>query len=434
MPSVTEEWPSGLRRSPGTRVDGNVSQVRILSPPPFWVGMNKDTHYDVIILGAGGAGLMCAIEAGKRGRRVLVLDHADKIGKKILISGGGRCNFTNLGASAENYISQNKHFCKSAFGQYTQHHFIEMVKRHKIAFHEKKLGQQFCDDSAQKIVDMLLEECKKVGAKIQIKTTIENVEKKDDQFIVQTSQGTVTSNSLVIATGGLSIPKIGATSFGYQIAKQFDLKIIETVPALVPFTYNHKDLEMYEGLSGISFDAIVSCKKTSFRENVLMTHRGVSGPAILQISSYWEPGDEINIHMLPELDWQEFLKQKRNEVPKQELKTVLSDVLPKRFAQRLVEHQKIPNPIMAQLSDKHIRELEQFFTKFTIKPNGTEGYRKAEVTRGGVDTNELNARTLETKKVSGLFFIGEVVDVTGWLGGYNFQWAWSSGFAAGQVV
>ena len=393
-----------------------------------------NTHYDVLVLGAGGAGLMCAIEAGKRGQRVLVLDHADKLGKKILISGGGRCNFTNLGAEADRYLSQNKHFCKSAFSQFTQHDFIALVKKHKIAFHEKKLGQQFCDESAQQIVDMLLAECDEANAKIQLNSIIESVEKKGDVFEVKTEGGTFTSDSLVVATGGLSIPKIGATSFGYKLAKQFGLDVLETSPGLVPFTYNPQDLELYDGLSGLSFDAIVSCGKTSFRENVLITHRGASGPAILQISSYWKPGQSIKIHMLPDVDWLAFLKEKRSAQPKQELKTILSEILPKRLVQRFVERRKINNPIMAQLGDKEIASIEAFFTNFVVKPNGTEGYRKAEVTLGGISTNELNARTLETKSVSGLFFIGEVVDVTGWLGGYNFQWAWSSGFAAGQAV
>ena len=377
---------------------------------------------------------MCAAECGKRGRRVVVLDHADKVGKKILISGGGRCNFTNLNILPERFLSENQHFCKSAFSQFDQHDFIALVQKHGIKFHEKKLGQQFCDDSAQQIVDMLLAECAAAGATVQMNTTIEAVDKTDAGFKVTTSAGGYTAESLVIATGGLSIPKIGATSFGYEVAKQFSIPLTDTMPALVPFTFNNKDAELYEGLSGISFDAEVTCGKTTFRENVLLTHRGLSGPAILQISSYWRPGQSICIQLLPEVDWQSFLKDKRHSNPKQDLANALAEHLPKRFVQRLTENEYIPNLTMAQVSDKWIHDLTELFTKFTFKPNGTEGYRKAEVTLGGVSTAALNARTLETKAVPNLFFIGEVVDVTGWLGGYNFQWAWSSGFAAGQVA
>lgn len=393
-----------------------------------------NTHkYDVIIIGAGGAGLMCAIEAGKRGRKVCILDHAEKVGKKILISGGGRCNFTNVNATAENYQSANKHFIKSAFSQFTPQDFINMVEESNIQYHEKKLGQLFCDDSAQNIINMLLNKCEKYGIKIQLKHEVQEIS-QNQSFKISTNHGVYESASLVIATGGLSIPKMGATNFGYKIAKQFGLKITETTPALVPFTFSTKDLELYNGLSGISFDAVVKCGKQSFRENVLMTHRGVSGPAILQISSYWKAGDEININILPDTNWQEFLKQNRQENPKQELKTVLSTLLPKRMIERFVEVGFIKNQPMNGISDKEIHKITHLFTNFIIKPNGTEGYRKAEVTLGGIDTNELNAKTLESKKVPNLYFIGEVVDITGWLGGYNFQWAWASGFSAGQVV
>ena len=401
---------------------------------PNMATLTKKKHYDVLILGAGGAGLICAAEAGKRGRSVLALDHARVVGKKILISGGGRCNFTNLNIEPERFLSQNRHFCKSAFSQYTQFDFIELVKRHGIKFHEKKLGQQFCDDSAQQIVDMLLAECADAGAGVQMNTTIEKVRKTGSGFEVATSEGTYTAQSLVVATGGLSIPKIGATSLGYDIAKQFDVPLTDLTPALVPFTFNNRDAEMYEGLSGISFDAEVRCGKTSFRENVLLTHRGLSGPAILQISSYWQPGEEIEVRLLPDVDWQAYLKQKRHEAPKQTLQTALAEKLPKRFVQRLTEQNIIPNKVMAEMADKEIHALNEMFEKFTFKPGGTEGYRKAEVTLGGVSTKALDARTLEAKNTPGLFFIGEVVDVTGWLGGYNFQWAWSSGYAAGQVV
>ena len=390
--------------------------------------------YDVIIIGAGGAGLMCAIEAGKRGRRVLVLDHSDKIGKKILISGGGRCNFTNVGARAETYQSGNSHFIKSAFGQFSPEDFIHMVEKAGIAYHEKKLGQLFCDTSAQQIVDMLVDSCEEHGVDIRLKSNISTVQKKGDVFLVTVDGKTITGQSLVVATGGLSIPKIGATDFGYKMARQFGLKVTQTMPALVPFTFSSKDLAFYKDLSGISFDALVSCGKKSFRENVLITHRGVSGPAILQISSYWKPGESIRIHMLPDVDFCKMLKQKRAENGRQELKTVLSEVLPKRFVQRIIEGGDVQNMQMAALGDKAINRLHAYFTHFMITPNGTEGYKKAEVTLGGVDTKELDARTLESKKVKGLYFIGEVVDVTGWLGGYNFQWAWASGYAAGQAI
>lgn len=394
----------------------------------------KNTNCDVLIIGAGGAGLMCAIHAGKKGRKVIVLDHAEKVGKKILISGGGRCNFTNTGASADRYQSGNKHFMKSAFGRYKPDNFISLVESYNIAYHEKKLGQQFCDKSAQQIVDMLLNECAENGAKIQLNTEVQSVDKNNNTFNVSTNKGTFSATKLVVATGGLSIPKMGATNFGHKLAEKFNIEVTELTPALVPFTFSTKDLERYTDLSGISIDADVSCGKTSFRENILITHRGVSGPAILQISSYWKPGQEIKIRMLPDLNWQEFLKEKRNENGKAELKTILSDILPKRFASRLFEWGDMHNKPMAELGDKEIRRIEEYFTNFCIKPNGTEGYRKAEVTLGGVSTKELDAKTLESKKVAGLYFIGEVVDVTGWLGGYNFQWAWASGFACGQSL
>ncbi|MAF31527.1 MAG: aminoacetone oxidase family FAD-binding enzyme [Magnetococcales bacterium] len=391
-------------------------------------------HTDVLVLGAGGAGLMCAIEAGKKGRKVTVLDHAEKVGKKILISGGGRCNFTNVGASADRYQSGNRHFMKSAFGRYSPHDFIALVENYQIAYHEKKLGQQFCDKSAQQIVDMLLNECAENGAEIRLKTEILNVSKKGDMFHVATNKGTFIAPKAVVATGGLSIPKMGATNFGHKLAEQFNIEVTDLTPALVPFTFSTKDLERYTDLSGISIDADVACGKKSFRENILITHRGVSGPAILQISSYWKPGQEITIRMLPDLNWSAHLKEKRQQTPKTELKTILSDLLPKRFAQRVIEWGDIENKPMAGLSDREIHRIEQYFTQFKIKPNGTEGYRKAEVTLGGVSTKELDAKTLESKKVPGLHFIGEVVDVTGWLGGYNFQWAWASGFACGQSL
>lgn len=394
--------------------------------------MAADMTYDVIVLGAGGAGMMCAAEAGKRGKSVLLLDHADEIGRKILISGGGRCNFTNVGAKAERYISGNKHFCKSALAQFTAADFVALLEKHKIAYHEKKLGQQFCDDSAQQIVDMLMGECQDAGVKLVLNCTVEAIEKTEGGFALQTSIGGFDCASLVIATGGLSIPKMGATNFGYKVAQQFGLPIVETVPALVPFTFTEKDLAFYDGLSGISFDAEVRCGKVSFRENVLMTHRGVSGPAILQISSYWTPGEEIHIRILPELDWTAYLKDTRQKWPKKELKTAIYEVLAKRFVEVLFERGGWVNKTMGMVSDKDVAAVAAFMGDYVIKPNGTEGYRKAEVTKGGVNTDALHAATLECKTVKGLYFIGEVVDVTGWLGGYNFQWAWSSGVVAGR--
>jgi predicted Rossmann fold flavoprotein len=395
--------------------------------------MADTKHYDVIIIGAGGAGLMCAREAGKRGRHVLVIDHANKAGSKILISGGGRCNFTNTEVSAEQYLSANKHFCKSALTQFNQHDFMAMLQKHKIEYHARKLGQQFCDDSAKQIVAMLVSECEANAVTIKLNVQVVNID-KDDSFTVKTNIGTFVTTSLVIATGGLSIPEIGASDFGYKLAKQFGLSVTSTTPALVPLIFNKKDLERYKTLSGMSFEASVRCGKISFREDVLITHRGLSGPAILQISSYWKPGQEIHIHLLPQLNLTEFLQTKRNENPKQELKTVLSEVLAKRLIVRLIETDQIKNMPMWQVSNKHIVELTNFFSDLTIIPSGTEGYNKAEVTLGGIDTRELSGKTLESRKVSGLYFIGEVVDVTGWLGGYNLQWAWSSGAAAGRAV
>jgi predicted Rossmann fold flavoprotein len=395
--------------------------------------MKNTKHYDVIIIGAGGAGLMCAREAGKRGRRILIIDHADKVGKKILISGGGHCNFTNIEVGAEQYLSANKHFCKSALAQFDQHDFVAMLQKHKIKYHERKLGQLFCDNSAKQIVNMLVEECKE--SDIDIKLNIQVCEiYKNGSFTIKTSAGTFTAESLVVATGGLSMPEIGASGFGYKLAKQFDLSVTNTAPALVPFTFNNKDLDFYKTLSGISFEASVRCGKISFKEDVLITHRGLSGPAILQISSYWKPEQEIHLHLLPQLNWSEFLQTKRNENPKKELKTVLSEVLAKRLITGLIETKQIKNISMFQLSDKCILKLTNFFSDLIITPSGTEGYNKAEVTLGGIDTKELSSKTLESRKVAGLYFIGEVVDVTGWLGGYNLQWAWSSGVAAGRTV
>lgn len=393
-----------------------------------------NSNYDVVIIGAGAAGLMCAIEAGKRGRTVLVLDHAKKIGEKIRISGGGRCNFTNVNASPEAFISGNPHFCKSALKQFTQYDFIKLVEKYGITYHEKTLGQLFCNDSSKQIIDMLLRECDAAGATILQETTIDDISAKNGGgYALQTSKGTVDCGSLVIATGGLSIPKIGATKFGYNVAKQFGLNVLETTPALVPLTFSADMLEMCKALSGVSLPAVVSCGKTSFAEALLFTHRGLSGPSILQISSYWQLGEEIVINLAPSQDAFAFFKERKSSQPKQNIKTALSQILPNKLAHSLCELLGIDARI-ADLSDAKLKTLSNAVNAWHVKPTGTEGYRTAEVTLGGVDTNELSSKTMEAKKQPGLYFIGEVVDVTGHLGGYNFQWAWSSGYVAGQNV
>ena len=391
--------------------------------------MNK---FDVIIIGAGAAGLMCAIEAGKRGRKVLVLERSEKVGKKILISGGGRCNFTNLHAAPHAYQSKNKHFFKSALARYTQHDFIDLVAKHKIEYYEKKLGQLFCKDSARQIVSLLLDECGAVAVEIKCNCKIKEINKAQT-FELDTNSGTLNSDSIVIATGGISIPKMGATDFGYRIAEQFNIDLIERRAGLVPFIFNKTYLENFKDLYGISIDAEVSCNGVSFRENILVTHRGVSGPAILQISSYWSAGDTVTINLLPEIDLQSYIQKKRSKNSNIEVKTVLSELLPKRFVQRVFEVW-FENKALKSLTEKDILKISDFFNSWEIKPSSTEGYRTAEVTLGGVDVNELSSKTFESKKVPGLYFIGEVLDVTGWLGGYNFQWAWSSGYCAGQYV
>ncbi len=365
--------------------------------------------FDVVVIGAGAAGLMCAMRAGQRGRRVLLLDHAEKVGKKILISGGGRCNFTNLDARPEAFLSDNPHFCKSALARYTQHDFIELVDKHRIAWHEKTLGQLFCDGSARQIVAMLLAECEAAGVDVRVACRIASIEKAD-RFFIHTDEGDFEAGAVVLATGGLSIPKMGATGFAHDVARRFGLKITQTRPALVPLTAGVPEL------SGVSLEVVARCGKASFREAMLFTHRGLSGPAILQVSSYWKPGQEIAIDLLPGLDAAQFLKERRHARPKAELRTILAEVMPQRLATALAGQD------VATLND------------WRLTPTGTEGYAKAEVTLGGVDTNELSSRTMEARKVPGLFVIGEAVDVTGWLGGYNFQWAWSSGWAAGDSV
>jgi predicted Rossmann fold flavoprotein len=379
-------------------------------------------HYDVIVAGGGAAGLMCAFGAGQRGRRVLVLEHADKVGKKILISGGGRCNFTNLDSRPEAFLSANPHFCKSALARYTQHDFIALVGKHRIAWHEKTLGQLFCDGSARQIVAMLLAECAANRVEVKVAHRITGID-KTDRFTVTTDHGTFTSQSLVLATGGLSIPKMGATGFAHDVARRFGLRLAETRPALVPLTLNVPEL------SGVSLEVVTRLGRASFREAMLFTHRGLSGPAILQISSYWREGQEIAIDLLPDADAASFLKDRKRTRPKAELRTVLAEVLPQRLAQHLAQE-----GTMANVRDRDLDALADRLKAWKIVPTGTEGYAKAEVTVGGVATDELSSRTMEAKKVPGLFVIGEAIDVTGWLGGYNFQWAWSSGWAAGEAV
>ncbi len=396
--------------------------------------MNNDLLTDVLIIGASASGLMCAIEAGKRGRKVIVLDHANKPGKKILMSGGGRCNFTNYTISASNFISHNPHFCKSALSRFTQWDFIAMVEAYKIAYHERSHGQLFCDDSAKDILNMLLSECAKVNVGIQLDCNIKTlVHEEDGVFSISTSQGTYRAASLVIASGGLSIPKMCASPLGYKIAEQFDHHIWPTAAGLVPFTLQPPDKEKFSVLSGIAIDSIVSTQQIQFRENILFTHRGLSGPAILQISSYWHPGNMIHINLLPEIDVVASLRTRKQQQPKLQLKSALADYLPKRLLSSLLGESIINTPLQT-ISYAQLDNIAEQMQNWQVKPNGTEGYRTAEVTLGGVDCHELSSQTMESTKVSGLYFIGEVVDVTGWLGGYNFQWAWSSGWCAGQVV
>jgi predicted Rossmann fold flavoprotein len=385
---------------------------------------------DVIIIGGGAAGLFCAIEAGKRGRKVLVLEHTERVGKKIKISGGGRCNFTNIYTSAENFISENPHFSKSALARYTPADFISLVEKHAIAYHEKKLGQLFCDGSSQQIIDMLLSECLEAGVEIRCRCQVQSV-LKEDSFRVETNQGSFIASSLVIATGGLSIAPLGATDFGYRIARQFGLKIEEPKPALVPFTLTPQLQKQLVTLSGVSLDVLVSCCDKEFRENMLITHKGLSGPAILQISSYWRSGQAISINLLPETDAFEMLA--RNQESGIELVNLLARHLPRRFAQAWCDLYALSRPLR-QYDARELQTIAQRIHQMQVTPLGTEGFRKAEVTAGGVATSELSSRTMESRRVPGLYFIGEVVDVTGQLGGYNFQWAWASAHAAGQYV
>ncbi|MCK4861960.1 MAG: NAD(P)/FAD-dependent oxidoreductase [Rhodobacteraceae bacterium] len=387
--------------------------------------------YDTIIIGAGAAGLMCALTAGQRGLRVLLLDHADKAGKKILISGGGRCNFTNTDTRPECYLSQNKHFAKSALSRYTANDFLALVERHNIAWHEKTLGQLFCDVSAKQILAMLLAECADGNVEISLGHKIDAIRYQDDEYLVKSNGKIVSAPSLVIATGGPSIPKMGATSFAYEIARQFGLKIVEPTPALVPFTLSH-DEQLFRALSGVSTDVIARCGKVEFREAALFTHKGLSGPAILQISSYWKQGQSIGIDFLPDQP-SGWLIEAKSTRPRSHFRAVLGQHLPDRLTQALAERINLVGELANQ-SDKVLTEIEGRLSNWLFTPTGTEGFAKAEVALGGIDTNELSSKTMEAKSQPGLYFIGEAVDVTGWLGGYNFQWAWASGWAAGQVV
>lgn len=391
--------------------------------------------FDVVILGAGAAGLFCAAQAGKKGLKTLVLDNGKKVGRKIIMSGGGRCNFTNMYIEPSAFLSQNPHFCKSALARYTQWDFIELVNKYAIPYHEKTLGQLFCDDSAQDIVDMLLKECHNSGVQIQLRSEVTSVEQQDNQFIITNSNKNVSGHSLIVATGGLSMPGLGATPFGYKLAEQFGHTILPTRAGLVPFTLHKPLLDQLQLLSGISVPATVTAADgTLFKENILFTHRGLSGPAILQISSYWQPGEYVSINLLPETSLAEFIVNERLEHPNQSLKNTLSKLLPKRFIEVLQELKQIPECTLKQLDQSQQQALCETIHHWQVQPNGTEGYRTAEVTMGGVDTHELSSKTMGSLKTPGLYFIGEVVDVTGWLGGYNFQWAWSSAWACAQSL
>jgi predicted Rossmann fold flavoprotein len=390
-------------------------------------------NYDVIIVGAGAAGLMSAIESGKRGRKVLLLEHSKKIGEKIRISGGGRCNFTNINTHQDKFISKNPKFIISALNQYTQNDFIKLIKKHNIKFHEKKLGQLFCDESAQQIIDMLLIECQIAGVILKKNMIIEDVASVNGQYVVSIQSDKYLCDSLVIATGGLSVPKIGASKFGYEIAKKFNLKIVNPLPALVPLTFSEKILSMCKELSGLSLGAIVSFNKTFFEEGMLFTHRGLSGPSILQISSYWKQGSSIRVNLSPKIDIFSFLINKKKLNPKQNINTIISEIIPKRLTYIICKENNIDGNI-SELSNKILKQLSNSINTWVVIPTGSEGYRTAEVTLGGVDTDEISSKTMMSLKNPGLFFIGEVVDVTGHLGGYNFQWAWSSGFVAGQYT
>ena len=391
-------------------------------------------HVDVLVIGGGAAGLYCAMTAGRRGLRVAVIEHANRVGKKILMSGGGRCNFTNTGTTAANYLSANPHFAKSALARHSPWHFIELVERHRIAYHEKELGQLFCDGSSKQIVKMLLDEAADAQVRIDTSCSIERVEHTDaGAFRLHTTRGLFEAPALVVASGGLSIPSMGASGFGYELARSFGHAVLPTRAGLVPLTLSGKHQERLSDLSGVALPVTAACNGTRFSNQMLVTHRGVSGPAILQISSYWQPGDELLLDLLPGEDALEVLQRLQRERPAAELRTVLGELLPKRFAQRLCEFW-LPNRPMKQYNPPELKQLAAQLQRWPLVASGTEGYRTAEVTLGGVDTNELSSSTMQSRRVPGLYFIGEVVDVTGWLGGYNFQWAWASGHAAGSAV
>jgi predicted Rossmann fold flavoprotein len=388
---------------------------------------------NIVIIGAGAAGLMCAFTAAVRGRRVLLIDHANKAGKKILMSGGGRCNFTNLYTEPGNFLSQNSHFCKSALARYTQWDFIELVTRHGVPYHEKKLGQLFCDNKASDILELLLNECEAAGVQLHLDTSVQQIDKVDGGYSLQTSLGGVTCASLVVATGGLSIPTLGATGFGYQIARQFGHTVLPTRAGLVPFTITDQLKALCTELSGTSVDCRVSCNGQAFRENILFTHRGLSGPAILQVSSFWQPGDSVAIDLLPDHDALGWLQQQQAERPNSELKTLLGEIFTKKMANLLAEQWFVSKP-MKQYTPAELLALAEQLGNWQLVPAGTEGYRTAEVTLGGIDTREVSSKTLESLKSPGLYFVGEVLDVSGHLGGFNFQWAWASGYAAAQYA
>ena len=392
-------------------------------------------RFDAIVVGAGAAGMFCAAQAGQLGCRVLLLDNGKKPGRKILMSGGGRCNFTNMYVEPAAYLSQNPHFCKSALARYTQWDFIELVGKYGIAWHEKTLGQLFCDDSAEQIVNLLLAECEKGGVQIRLRSEILSVERDEQGYRLQVNGETLVTKKLVIASGGLSMPGLGASPFGYKIAEQFGLKVLPTRAGLVPFTLHKPLLEQLQVLSGVSVPSTITAENgTLFRENLLFTHRGLSGPAVLQISSYWQPGEFVTVNLLPDCNLEEFLNEQRGAHPNQSLKNTLAMQLPKRLVECLQQLGQIPDVTLKQLNVRDQQALVETLTAWRVQPNGTEGYRTAEVTLGGVDTNELSSRTMEARKAPGLFFIGEVMDVTGWLGGYNFQWAWSSAWACAQAL
>ncbi len=389
---------------------------------------------DAIVIGAGAAGLMCAITAGRRGRRVLVLDHANKVGKKILMSGGGRCNFTNTGTGPDNFLSANPHFCKSALARYTPWDFVELVERHGIAYHEKELGQLFCDESSKQIVNLLLDECAAAGVEVRTHCSIERVAQPDrGGFRLHTSQGVFDADAVVVASGGLSIPSMGASGFGYALATQFGHQVLPTRAGLVPLTLTGKHAERLLDLAGVSLAIEARCNDASFRNFMLVTHRGISGPSILQISSFWQPGDDLRLDLLPDHDVDALLRGWKQSRRDAELKTLLAEVLPKRFAQRLCDHWLTSKPLR-QYNEPELRDIAGLLLSWPLIASGTEGYRTAEVTLGGVDTDGLSSTTMMSRHVPGLYFIGEVVDVTGWLGGYNFQWAWASGHAAGSAL